>query len=229
MGPRERRGLSVHETPRQISEGSTRGTTTVQQQLSKFLLSYRQTSHSVTKVPPAQLLFNRNIQGKRPTIKSKLIVNRHKEAKQNQEQRRHKAKQYADARRPARSSDINVGDLVLVKQEKHNKLSTNFSLHPHKAKEFKGSKIDVERNGHIITRNSSFFRKVPEALAKDEEDEGMEILGPRNEVVLAATAGRCTAATAGRCTVDGQEIARNGKRTEHYGEVILILLIYHKL
>ena len=85
-----------------------------QQQLSKFLLNYRQTPHSVTKIPPAQLLFNRNIQGKLPTIKSKLAVNRHKEAKHNQKQHRHEAKLYADARCQAHSSDIKVGDLVLV-------------------------------------------------------------------------------------------------------------------
>ena len=32
-----------------------------QQELTKFLLSYRQTPHSITKIPPAQLLFNRNM------------------------------------------------------------------------------------------------------------------------------------------------------------------------
>ena len=116
-----------------------------QQQLSKFLLNYRQTPHSVTKIPPVQLLFNRNIQGKLPTIKSKLVVNRHKEAKHNQEQHRHEAKLYADARRRARSSDIKVGDLVLVKQKKRHKLSTNFSPHPYTVKEIKGSKIKVEQ------------------------------------------------------------------------------------
>ena len=33
-----------------------------QQELSKFLLHYRSTPHSTTKVPPAQLLYNRKLE-----------------------------------------------------------------------------------------------------------------------------------------------------------------------
>ena len=58
-----------------------------QQELSKFLLHYRSTPHSTTKVLPAQLLYNREIRGKLPSIPRGIkVVNRHCEAKENQEQ-----------------------------------------------------------------------------------------------------------------------------------------------
>ncbi|CAB3993128.1 Retrovirus-related Pol poly from transposon [Paramuricea clavata] len=133
----------------------------------------RQTTHYTTKVPPAQLLFNRNIQGKLPTITPTLIVNRHSEAQANQGQQRDKAKQYADKRRHARPSNIKVGDQVLVKQGKRNKLSTNFSPQPYTVTAIKGSKVVAENKDHRITRNSSFFRKLNEEkrMAEEEDDE----------------------------------------------------------
>ena len=39
-----------------------------QQELSKFLPHYRSTPHSTTKVPPTQLLYNRVIREKRPSL-----------------------------------------------------------------------------------------------------------------------------------------------------------------
>ena len=44
------------------------------QELSKYLLAYRSTPHSTTKVPPATLLYNREIRGKLPTFPDKSKV-----------------------------------------------------------------------------------------------------------------------------------------------------------
>ena len=41
-----------------------------QQELAKFLLNYRSSPHSTTKVPPAELLFNRPISGKLPVLQN---------------------------------------------------------------------------------------------------------------------------------------------------------------
>ena len=78
----------------------------------------------------------------------------------------------------------------------------------------------------------SFFRKVPQALAKDEEDEGTEILGPRNEVVPEQPQqGEVVPEQPQQGEVvpeqpqqgDAQLMvrrsARNRKHTEHYGQV----------
>ena len=71
-----------------------------QQELPKFLLNYRATPHSTTKVPPAELLYNREIRGKSPALpRSAKVTIRHPEAKDNQEKEKRKGKMYADKHR----------------------------------------------------------------------------------------------------------------------------------
>ena len=144
-----------------------------QQELSKFLLNYRSTPHSTTKVPPAEMLFNRQIRGKLPVLPTRMkVVDRHQEAGSNQEVKRKKSRDYANARRHAKQSSFQVGDTVLVKKPKANKLSTNFDPLPYKIIEIKGTKITASRNGHDIVRNVSFFKKIAEKPASDcDEDE----------------------------------------------------------
>ena len=59
------------------------------QELNRFLLQYRTTPHGTTKVPPSELLFNRKIRGKLPSIEKKLVVDRHKEARENETKTKH--------------------------------------------------------------------------------------------------------------------------------------------
>ncbi len=139
------------------------------QELSKFLLIYRSTPHSTTKIPPAQLLYNREIRGKLPSLpQNSKVIDRHNEARQNDEQQKKRGRTYADARRRTHPSNISVGDTVLVKQKKRNKFSTNFSPTPYTVVRVKGSKI-VARNGtHYITRNAIFFKKI---MGREESKE----------------------------------------------------------
>ncbi|CAB4022735.1 PREDICTED: uncharacterized protein K02A2.6-like [Paramuricea clavata] len=83
------------------------------QELNRFLLQYRATPHCTTGVPPSELLFNRVIKGKLPVINSKKIVNRHKEARDNEKTRQERNREYANQRRNTRKSDLQVGDYVL--------------------------------------------------------------------------------------------------------------------
>ena len=143
-----------------------------QQELSKFLLNYRSTPHSTTKVPPAELLYNRKIKGKLPDLRRKVkIVNRHKEARDNQEINKEKSRNYANQRRNVKEANLKVGDTVLVKQTKKNKLSTNFDTRPHIVTQVRGSRITAEFEGRRITRNSSFFKKLVENTEHSTEDD----------------------------------------------------------
>ena len=54
------------------------------QELQRFLLQYRTTPHCSTGVPPAELLFNRTVQGQLPTLEKHKVVNTHKEERQNE-------------------------------------------------------------------------------------------------------------------------------------------------
>ena len=142
-----------------------------QQELSKFLLNYRSTPHSTTNIPPSQLLYNRQMRGILPTLPSKCkVVNRHQEAKENQELRKEKERVYANQRRGAKESLIKVGDRVLIKQKKRNKLSTNFNTTPYIITSARGTRLTAEYNGHKITRNASFFKKFNGHIADDDSN-----------------------------------------------------------
>jgi transposase InsO family protein len=72
------------------------------QELNRFLLQYRTTPHCTTGVAPSELLFNRVIKGKLPVINSKKIVNRHKEARDNEKTRQERNREYSNQRRNTR-------------------------------------------------------------------------------------------------------------------------------
>ena len=85
------------------------------QGLSRFLFTYRNTPHSTTGAPPAELLFNRTVKGKLPIRERKNVVDRHQQARAREDTRQKYNKQYSDKRRNTRKSEINIGDHVLVK------------------------------------------------------------------------------------------------------------------
>ena len=96
-------------------------------ELYDFLLNYRSTPHSTTGIPPAELLFHGQIPTKLPHYPSKLNTRVMENlARQNDLEHKVKNKRYTDTRAHARTSDIKVGDYVLVLQDKTNKLSTHF-------------------------------------------------------------------------------------------------------
>ena len=116
----------------------------------RFLLQYRTTPHCTTGVPPSELLFNRVIKGKLPVINSKKIVNRHKVARDYEKTRQERNREYANQRRNTRKSDLQVGDYVLVRQEKKNKLTANFNHKPYKVIKKTGSEILAQSKDMVV-------------------------------------------------------------------------------
>ena len=87
------------------------------QELNRFLRNNQTTPHSTTKIPPAQLLFNRVVKGKLPMLPAnKYPANRHNEAKINDEQSTEPSKYYAHVKSRAKESETNVGDKETCKQ-----------------------------------------------------------------------------------------------------------------
>ena len=142
-------------------------------ELIRFLLSYRTTPHSSTKVLPALLLFNRQVRGKFPVLNTKWnVINRHREARRNDAKQKQLAKQFADTRRRTKPSGVKEGDTVLLQQRKQNKLSPRFSTTSYTVVSRKGTKLIAENANHRIVRNASFFKEVPrEVLHTDDEEE----------------------------------------------------------
>ena len=89
--------------------------------LYKFLLNYRTTPHSTTGYAPATLLFNRAVCNKLPQITSPESST-NQQVKENDEKAKSKMKEKTDARRRAKPLNLEIGDLVLVRQQKRNKI-----------------------------------------------------------------------------------------------------------
>ena len=145
-----------------------------QQELNRFLLQYRTTPHATTKIAPSDLLFNRVVNGKLPTLVKNQTINRHKEAVENERLRAEYNKVYADKKRHAKPCDIKVGDYVLIKQDKQNKLTPRFNEKPLIVVHRNKSRITVEDNDkRKITHNVSHFKRIltPSNLENEANSE----------------------------------------------------------
>ena len=72
-------------------------------------------------------------------------------------------KMYSDQRTHAPKTSVEIGDVVLVRQPKINKISTPYNPHPLVVADKKGSMITAKREGEpSITRNSSMFHHLPQ-------------------------------------------------------------------
>ncbi|KAK2187205.1 hypothetical protein NP493_175g02003 [Ridgeia piscesae] len=129
----------------------------------KYLTSYRSIEHPTTGKSPAELLFGRKMRGKLPD----MTINQVPEQKG-------KAKMYADARRGAQYSNVNVGDNVLVRQDKINKLTTTFGATPFTVVNKTGNSLVFESpEGVQYSRNTTHVRKYlsgMDAAPREESD-----------------------------------------------------------
>ncbi|XP_065067305.1 uncharacterized protein K02A2.6-like [Rhopilema esculentum] len=151
------------------------------QELQRFLLQYRSTPHCTTKVAPSQLLFNRKVRGKIPEITGRIVINKHKEARENEIKSQNYHTKYANQRRNAKESSIAVGDTVLVKQQRRNKITSRFNKTPYLVVERKGTQVTAENSQkHRVTRNVSHFKRFNNSVIRTEESETDSDVG--NEV-----------------------------------------------
>eukprot|EP00795_Rhopilema_esculentum_P014003 gene14003-4972_t len=134
------------------------------------------TPDCTTKVAPCELLFNRKIQGKLPSIERKNVVNKHRWAEENENKSQEYHKRYADKRRNVKQSTIQVGDTVLVRQPRKNKLTSFFNRTPNyedtnsdfDIDESVESKTTEERKPEQEQRNDAteINRERPEATSR---------------------------------------------------------------
>ena len=95
-------------------------------------------------------------------------------------------KKYADNASRAQPHTLQVGDMVLVRQQRQHKLSSPYNKVPYTITEIKGTMITARNAiGHTITRNSSQFKpiKVPvrPPIMDDDSLDDEEISAPAPE------------------------------------------------
>lgn len=71
-----------------------------------------------------------------------------------------KAKEYADQTRHTKPNNLSVGDKVICKQPKLNKVTPKYDPVPYQITKKHGTKITAEREGKVIKRNASFFKQM---------------------------------------------------------------------
>ena len=96
----------------------------MKEEVHKYLIAYRSTPNTTTRVSPAELLFGRKIRTKLPEFHEDHVRS---EVQDRDGEMKAKAKLYAEKKRHAEYSDLVPGDRVILKQEKQNKLSTPFA------------------------------------------------------------------------------------------------------
>ena len=135
------------------------------QELNKFLRQYRATPHSTTGISPYEALNQRKLKTTlpevTPPVRQQTIVETQNNLAQRDAEQKKKIKAYADQKLGVRESNIKLGDTVLVKQPKANKLSTPFNPVPLVVEEKQGSMITASDGHKTVTRNSSMFKVVP--------------------------------------------------------------------
>ena len=125
------------------------------EELLTYLFAYRTTPHSVTGVPPAELMFHRKIKTKLPELPSSDNLTHDEEIRDRDRLRKEKGREYSDYTRSAKPSNIKVGDSVLLRQKKQDKLSTPFKPIPM-------SVISKSPEGVVYKRNSTQLKRYYE-------------------------------------------------------------------
>nr|XP_039261226.1 uncharacterized protein LOC120337496 [Styela clava] len=129
------------------------------QEMYKFLRNYGACPHVTTGRPPAELSYGTNIKVLLPEVIVPTVDNDLRDRDCF-----HKAKQkmYADARNCLKPTEqIHVGDSVIMRQNRSNKLSSAYRPEPMDVINVKGSMITAQSpNIGSKTRNASLFKKV---------------------------------------------------------------------
>lgn len=126
-------------------------------------MMYRASPHSITKKSPAELMFNRNIRDKLPSMDQPIAID--EELSDRDREKKMKGKEYGDEKRHAKLNDVKEGDDVLLKRQViPNKIATTFEPTVFKVMERKGSEVIVENteSGSTYRRNVAHTKKIGE-------------------------------------------------------------------
>lgn len=155
-----------------------------QEALADYVACYNAWPHSVTKIPPAELMFGRPVRTLLPNPKLSRPVNHDGELRDRDLLAKFTRNTAEDKRRHAGPNDIKVGDVVLVMQQKHDKADSIYKKSLHKVLEYEGAgRITVEdqETGRVYQRNVKHLKKFFERK-EDENDSSKNSMAAEEEV-----------------------------------------------
>ena len=132
-------------------------------ELISWLTAYRSTPQVTTGATPFSLMFGREMRSKLPELRRETVDVSREATRDTDWSNKLKGKDYADEQRRAVLRSLRVGDAVLLKAEKTNKLSSNFCPSPFKVVQKTGSEVTLRNeNGVELKRNSALVKKYNE-------------------------------------------------------------------
>ena len=114
-----------------------------------------------TKVPPALLLNSKIRRTKIPAINHGIDNRVHQKLEAHDRIIRDKMKKYFNSRYHTKNRQMHIGDCVLVKQPRLNKLTPPFDPDPYFVKCVKGSMVTAGRRNKSIIKNKEHFILLP--------------------------------------------------------------------
>ncbi|KAL4231673.1 hypothetical protein ACF0H5_009252 [Mactra antiquata] len=142
-------------------------------EIQKYLVAYRTTPHSTTGVPPSQLLFNRKIRTKLPDIQCSL---NDEDIRDKDMYSKQKNKTYIDNKRYAKDRSLEIGDKVLLKQERKDKLTTTYEHEPYKIIDKVGNQVTVKSAAGVSrVRNSSHVKKFYDRNDNENQNQNKSV------------------------------------------------------
>ena len=127
-----------------------------------WLTAYRATPHMMGTTP-YYIMFHREVRSKLPQLKRETVGVPGEEVLKRDWSSKLKAKAYADLRSGATSKSKRIGNTVLWKAAKTNKLSTNFNPDRFKVVHKTGSEVTLKNKAVVeLKRNTAFVKKYNE-------------------------------------------------------------------
>ena len=149
-------------------------------ELLRYLIAYRSTPHVSTGASPYRLMFGREMKTKLPEITADMNVN-DEEYIDKDWRRKIDDKDYADRKRRAGVDEVAVGDQVILKSPKTDKLSCNFGTVPHTVTSRVGGELVVESpDGTSYRRHTTAVKVLPPL--NDQNPPG-KVLTPLNDQI----------------------------------------------
>ena len=140
-----------------------------------WLMAYRSTPQTTTGTTPCYMMFGHEVRSKLPELRRETVGVPGEEVRERDWSSKLKGKAYADLKRGATPKSIRVGDTVLLKAEKTNKLSTNFNPAPFKVVQRTGTEVTLRSEAGVqVKRNTAFVKKYNDGVSNGNGDQVVE-------------------------------------------------------
>lgn len=149
--------------------------------LEEVVHDYNLTPHSITGVPPAQLLFHRVMRSFLPGKKGEWkLVRTEDEVRERDTEHKLYMEKYINEKRKAIHKDFEVGDSVVLKQSRVSKIDSTYRPEIFKVSDVQGTLVTIQNNlGQVFRRASSELKMWKEQLRDDMAEE--ELSAEKNQ------------------------------------------------